>query len=129
MTEAIRIIMKAHSYFRTKLIYLTDNNYKSFEFRGVKVLHVLNNRNNNGNNDEQKLLKINIKDEDVFSEIKKISYFLFAPTLIYRDEYTLTPIRSVRKITIHLINFLACIYYGNHLLIKHSCYTKTGANQ
>lgn len=44
MTEAIRMTMKGYSYFRTKLLYLTDNNYKNFEFRGVRIQHVTNSR-------------------------------------------------------------------------------------
>lgn len=39
MAEAIRMMMKAHSYLRTKLIYLTDNPYRNFEFRGVQVVN------------------------------------------------------------------------------------------
>ena len=30
MAESIRMIMKSHSYFRTKLLYLKKNNYKDF---------------------------------------------------------------------------------------------------
>jgi hypothetical protein len=30
MAEAIRMIMKGHSYLRTKLLYLTDNPYRNF---------------------------------------------------------------------------------------------------
>lgn len=37
MAELTRMIMKAHSYFRTKMLYITDNPYKHFEFRGIKV--------------------------------------------------------------------------------------------
>jgi hypothetical protein len=33
------MIMKAHSYLRTKLIYLNDNELQDFEFRGVKVIN------------------------------------------------------------------------------------------
>ena len=39
MAESIRMIMKAHSYFRTKLLYLKENNYRHFEFRGLKVVN------------------------------------------------------------------------------------------
>ena len=28
MCEGTRMLMKSHSYFRTKLLYLTDNDYK-----------------------------------------------------------------------------------------------------
>jgi hypothetical protein len=37
MAELTRMIMKAHSYFRTKMLYITNNPYKDFEFRGVRV--------------------------------------------------------------------------------------------
>lgn len=30
MCEAVRMMMKAHSYFRTKMLYLTDNPYRHF---------------------------------------------------------------------------------------------------
>jgi hypothetical protein len=37
MAELTRMIMKGHSYFRTKMLYITNNPYKDFEFRGVRV--------------------------------------------------------------------------------------------
>lgn len=37
MAELTRMIMKAHSYFRTKILYITKNTYKHFEFRGIRV--------------------------------------------------------------------------------------------
>lgn len=37
MAELTRMIMKAHSYFRTKMLYITNNSYKHFEFRGIQV--------------------------------------------------------------------------------------------
>lgn len=61
MAEAIRMIMKAHSYLRTKLVYLTNNPYKNFEFRGVRVINISNNDNINQNSEDGKYFKINIK--------------------------------------------------------------------
>lgn len=34
MTEATRMVMKSHSYFRTKMLYLTDNEYKDLSIKG-----------------------------------------------------------------------------------------------
>jgi hypothetical protein len=39
MAEAIRMIMKGHSYFRTKLLYLKDNSYKDFSLRDIKFVN------------------------------------------------------------------------------------------
>jgi hypothetical protein len=83
MAESIRIIMKGHSYLRTKLLYLTDNPYKHFEFRGIHIVNSTNSHEREKLKDN--VLKISIKNGDIFSEIKKLSYFFFVPTLMYRD--------------------------------------------
>ena len=65
MAESIRMIMKAHSYFRTKLLYLKENDYRHFEFRGLKVVN-----SRLKEMDEQhkgKCLNIDIKNGDVFN--------------------------------------------------------------
>lgn len=128
MAESVRMIMKAHSYFRTKLLYLTDNPYRHFEFRGIKVVNSKL-KQHAEEESNHKCFYIDIKDEDIFSEIKKLSYFFMAPTLIYRDSYVLTPLRSTRKIIIHLINFLACTYYCKCFLTQLLSSTRTGARK
>lgn len=60
-------------------------------------------------------LKVTVSD--VFGEVSRLAYFFLIPTLVYRDSYTLTPVRSMSKIIAHLVNFLACIYYGTSLFI------------
>lgn len=98
------MVMKSHSYFRTKMLYLTDNKYKHINPLGDKA-------------PKEVPPKINLSD---FSgEVYRLSYFFIIPTLVYRDSYTLTPIRQMSKIVAHLINFLACIYYGNYLFTQH----------
>lgn len=64
MAEAVRMVMKSHSYFRTKLMYLKENQYHSFEFRGIKVV----NSQKNERKDEEKngIMYINIKNGDFF---------------------------------------------------------------
>lgn len=37
MAEATRMVMKSHSYFRTKVLYLTDNEYKHLEIKGKRA--------------------------------------------------------------------------------------------
>jgi hypothetical protein len=39
MSEAVRLIMKEHSYFRTKLLYLTNNPYRLFEVGNIGVIN------------------------------------------------------------------------------------------
>ena len=107
MCEGTRMFMKSHSYLRSKLLYLKNNSFKDYEVQGRKV---------NGEDKNDPKMKITFGDFPL--EVKRLSYFFFAPTLIYRDHYTLTPLRSVTKIFIHFINFMACIYYCNYLYIS-----------
>jgi sterol O-acyltransferase len=48
-------------------------------------------------------------------EISKYLYFLFAPTLIYRDNYPKSPRRRWDKVFLHLAEVFGCIVYCNAL--------------
>jgi sterol O-acyltransferase len=108
LCETIRMVMKSHSYFRTKMLYLTDNKYKDISLLGHSA---------------PKEIPIKITLGDFPTEVYRLSYFFIIPTLIYRDCYTLTPSRSMSKIFAHLINFLSCIYYGTLILTQRSSCT------
>lgn len=129
MAEMVRMFMKSHSYLRNKLLYCTENKYKNMEFRGIRVVNGPAENGKAHGEDKGKLVYINIKDEDIFSEIQKISYFFFCPTLIYRDHYTLTPVRSFKKIIVHTVNFIACTYYGTIAETQPSSCTRTFAGR
>ena len=108
--EGIRMVMKSHSYFRTKLLYLKDNDYKNFDPYHKE-------------GDPKKAVgpaKVKITMGNFFEEFSRLSYFFIIPTLIYRDSYTLTPIRSMSRIITHTINFFACIYYCTYVLTQPS---------
>ena len=72
--EGTRMAMKAHSYLRNKLLYCTDNKYRS------KVPNFIT---KNSKADSIKFPTFTIKD--VSTEIRRFTYFFIAPTLIYRD--------------------------------------------
>jgi len=38
MIEATRMMLKSHSYFRTKMLYLTENKYKNYIFQKVRIV-------------------------------------------------------------------------------------------
>lgn len=64
MAEAVRMVMKSHSYFRTKLMYLKENSYHEFEFRGIKVVN--SPKNDRHDEEKNKIMHINIKNGDIF---------------------------------------------------------------
>ena len=66
MAESIRMLMKAHSYIRTKLLYLKKNPYKDFEFRGIRVGGEGSEDSQKEIKNESKVFKISIKESDVF---------------------------------------------------------------
>lgn len=61
MAEAIRMVMKAHSYLRTKLLYLKPNPYRDFEFRGARVVN-----SESREEESDKHFRINITEGDIF---------------------------------------------------------------
>ncbi|KAL4511871.1 hypothetical protein ABPG72_012716 [Tetrahymena utriculariae] len=107
--EMVRIGMKMHSYLRNKLLYCTENEYKTFipkEFESQYSIKDLN------------LPEFNLSD--IQTEICRFIYFFFAPTLIYRDKYILAPTRSFKSAIMHFLNFFLCIYFG-FILFKTFC--------
>lgn len=132
MAEATRMVMKSHSYFRTKMLYLTDNEYKHYNIKGYTVT---NNKidkvdipaspsikalRQQQKDEASKSIYIDVENCDIFTEFKNLSYFFVVPTIIYRDRYTLTPIRSMSNIILHSLNFLACIYYCTYISLTLS---------
>jgi len=53
-----------------------------------------------------------IKIESLVKEASKYLYFLFAPTLLYRDRYIKGPKTNYRMVFAHFLNFFLCIYYA-----------------
>lgn len=78
MCEMTRFSMKMHSYFREKLLYgMGPNPYRTFIPAWAVREGVT----------EEHLARPEIALGDLQEEIGRYIYFLFAPTLIYRDEY------------------------------------------
>lgn len=103
MCEAFRLQMKMHSYLRTKLLYGWGvNEYKEFIPSFLKKKLGFSNLENN---------LPEIKIEDYGSEVQRFSYFLFAPTLLYRDQYLLRSKSDIKFIIDNLIEFFFGIYY------------------
>ncbi|XP_067126446.1 sterol O-acyltransferase 1-like, partial [Centruroides vittatus] len=45
-----------------------------------------------------------------YPEIRNLIYFLFVPTLVYRDNYPRLPRTSWKKVSIYFVQFVACIF-------------------
>lgn len=101
LCESTRVSFKVHSYFRNKLLYGMPNDYANYlpedaKKRGITV-------------DDLNKPKITISDFK--TECGRFLYFMFCPTLVYRDEY---PKRSNRNLNFILFNGFNCalsIYY------------------
>ena len=104
--EGTRMAMKAHSYLRNKLLYCSDN-----KFRDKVPAFVLR-------NSKAESMKIpNFDLGDISTEIRRFTYFFIAPTLIYRDQYTLVPKRRFSVILEHFFNFFTCVFYSFMLYV------------
>jgi sterol O-acyltransferase len=111
MSESIRFGLKMHSYRREKCMHSKPNPYQKFIPRFARELGVTE--------DDLQLPSITI---DSFSdEISKYLFFLFVPTLIYRDSYPKLN-RSIRRyhLAVNTFNFFGCIIYTT-LIFKAFC--------
>ena len=109
LIEATRMGMKSHSYLRNKLLYASDiwEKYRYFIPANARKAGVK----------ESDLYIPDIKFHPLSKEVKKYLYFLFAPTLLYRDKYVRAPKVHYGKVIFHYVNFFLCIYYG-YMLYK-----------
>lgn len=53
----------------------------------------------------------NITYEDFITEIRRFNYFMWVPTLVYRDEYVMRPRMSKANFFKNLLSFKLCVYY------------------
>ncbi|KFD64146.1 hypothetical protein M514_23635, partial [Trichuris suis] len=92
--EQVRFIMKVHSFVR-------ENYTRSVEYK----------RRRYSQDKNEKDIK------NACPTLKNFIYFLFAPTLIYRNVYPRTSYVRWRLVAKHFMEILACIFYSHHLFV------------
>eukprot|EP00743_Colponemidia_sp_Colp-15_P002978 GILK01003221.1.p1 GENE.GILK01003221.1~~GILK01003221.1.p1 ORF type:complete len:583 (+),score=69.43 GILK01003221.1:36-1751(+) len=108
MCETTRFSMKIHAYLREKLLYgVKGNKWADFVPAwaplGLAGLH-----------------KPHITNADLTSELKRFWFFLWVPTLVYRDQYPRLPhIRWGRALK-SFLDCIMCILY-TFLIFKNFC--------
>jgi sterol O-acyltransferase len=103
-SEMVRMSMKMHAYFREKMVFSKERKNEAIANyipdwavkRGVTI---------------EDLDKPEIDIRDFVTEIKRFTYFFFAPTLVYRDHYVYTKSISVKLILKHGFVFLFLVFY------------------
>lgn len=96
--ETVRIMMKIHSYFREKILY------------GLKQYHMeYASFSPNVKQNSAELLDITI--ENYVTEVKRFYYYMFCPSLIYRDSYPRLPKFRFGACISQFFNLLACISF------------------
>ena len=102
LCECARFQMKSYSYFRNKMLYgFGPNSFSEYIPKYLK----------NKGFTKKDLNIPHIQIYDVYTEIKKYTYFLFVPTLVYRDQYIYNSKRNYRKIFSYIFFFIIGIYY------------------
>jgi sterol O-acyltransferase len=105
--EMVRISLKIHAYFREKILFgLRDYHMKYIIFSP------------HGTIDSDSIPEIEIGS--ISREIHKFTYFLFCPSLIYRDEYPRLIHYRWSLIFAHLFNFICCIFFY-YILMRYIC--------
>ena len=106
--EMARFSLKIHSYFREKLLY----GFKNFHLKLSNF------------SPSRKLIpeekQPDIKIESIKIELKKFVFFLFCPSLIYRDKYPRLINYRFDMIIAHLTNFFLCMLC-QYILLRYIC--------
>ncbi|CAG9326482.1 unnamed protein product [Blepharisma stoltei] len=112
LSETVRFIMKMHSYFREKLLH--GNGYNKYS-------HYLPSYAESIGYSEKDLVIPQINIKDFAKELKRYTFFLFVPTLIYRDSYPKID-KSIRwkNLGVHVFDFFGSIVYTT-LIFKAFC--------
>lgn len=111
--EMARMSLKMHSYLREKLLFGNGENFwakfipESLVKKGVTI---------------ESLNLPDIKIEDLQKEFYKFTYFFFAPTLIFRDEYPRTNYSDrYTRILSSFLNVLGTISY-TFIIFQRYCF-------
>jgi len=107
--EMVRFIMKNHAYFRDKILYgLKEYNMKYVNFTDQADFDV----------DTACLPEIKIYS--LFKEFQLYLYFLFCPSVIYRDKYPKTSVCRYDLAFAHFFNFVLCVIFF-YILVRFIC--------
>ena len=101
LCESTRVSFKVHSYVRNKLLYGLPNKFATYLPDEAKKRGIT----------EKDINSPKITIEDLSTEAKRFLYFLFCPTLVYRDEYPKRASRNINFIIFNGFNCSLCIYY------------------
>jgi sterol O-acyltransferase len=106
--EMTRFSLKIHSYFREKMLYgLKEYHMNYATFSPIKTKEM-----------QSELIDIDIKD--IFTEFRRFNYYLFCPSLIYRDVYPRITNYRYKIILAHFTNFAMCILFY-YALARYIC--------
>jgi sterol O-acyltransferase len=94
LCEATRMSMKGYAYVRTKLLYCTENRFRTWSEGGRKLPE-----------------GFQVTLGSLGTELRRYGFYFFAPTLQFRDEYRLTAHRDWLAALGHFFNFLASVFY------------------
>ena len=98
MAEQARISMKMHSYFREKLLFRRYNGKFAVAPRSIRKLP---------------LLGLALPEANyIFAEMEKFFYFMFVPTLVYRDAYPRTIRIRWSFVLVRLLEAVSIVYYA-----------------
>ncbi|KAL1022443.1 hypothetical protein UPYG_G00027680 [Umbra pygmaea] len=86
--EQVRLMMKAHSFIRENV---------------PKVLNLAKDKNSSS---------------PVVPQLSNYIYFLFAPTLIYRDKYPRNPVIRWSYVATKFLQVLGCLFYAYYVFVR-----------
>jgi sterol O-acyltransferase len=110
-----RISLKIHGYYREKMLF----GLKEFHMEYATFIPF----NNNISKSKTENINLGMPEIKIYTidiEIKKYLYYLFCPSLIYRDNYPRITHFRWNMIIAHISNFTFCILFY-YILMRYIC--------
>ncbi|KAJ7384193.1 Sterol O-acyltransferase 1 [Desmophyllum pertusum] len=117
LSEQIRFMLKVHAFVR-------ENTHKVLSYKKTKGLKPKSDPPaetdpaDKEEDDATNSLDKTEKENQPLPEFGQYLYFLFCPTLIYRDQYPMTPCIRWNYVVSNTFQTLACIFYTYYLFAR-----------
>lgn len=107
LMEQLRLLMKTYAFVRSNIPRALENGEKQIN-NDLNVSRKSNDESIDETDDEKVLCP----------DFSKYLYFLFAPTLVYRDNYPRTSRVDWSVVVANLAQVIGCIFYVNYIFVR-----------
>ncbi|KAK4475771.1 hypothetical protein MN116_001030 [Schistosoma mekongi] len=119
--EQIRLIMKSHAYIRYAISKIFEDYNESIPSSStitIDTIKEINNNNNNNNHCNHNQSNVTFITINEFPNFSRYLYFLFAPTLVYRENYPRTHCIRWYFVFSNFLQVIVCFIFSYYIFMR-----------